>query len=227
MKKDEARFTIWFSPADPRHKITINAIKSAVGRRTSFVVDAVCEYLSRHEGKEATAFTPVSVQLHINQTIPATDEATVTKNFTFRFSPVDPRHRIVIGVLNKAGRRKATLIADAVCEYLALCGDSNVAYIPQSPVYIVKSEQTSQPAESKPMPEIMASETPMLPTKAVNEVLREHVLTSEEAVADNISIADAVEDSGASADDSSNDSPFDDEMMEAVLGGLNVFLSNN
>jgi len=39
--------------------------------------------------------------------------------FTIRFNPVDPRHQKAMNALEVAGRRKASLIADAVCEYLA------------------------------------------------------------------------------------------------------------
>ena len=43
--------------------------------------------------------------------------------FTIRFCPVDPRHRLAVEALNAAGRRKASLIAEAVCRYLAQHGD--------------------------------------------------------------------------------------------------------
>jgi hypothetical protein len=39
--------------------------------------------------------------------------------FTIRFNPTDPRQRKATEVLVAAGRRKASLIADALCEYLA------------------------------------------------------------------------------------------------------------
>ena len=42
--------------------------------------------------------------------------------FTIRFNPADPRHQRVMDVLESAGRRKASLIADAVCEYLVRHG---------------------------------------------------------------------------------------------------------
>ena len=136
MKKDEARFTIWFSPAAPRHRIAIDAIKAVARGRTSFVVDAVYEYLARHGGNEVVAFPPASSQLHIYETSPATNETTIQKNFTFRFSPIDPRHQVVIETLNKAGRRKASLIADAICEYLAHREEHSVATtIPATSVF--------------------------------------------------------------------------------------------
>jgi len=37
--------------------------------------------------------------------------------YTIRFNPADPRHRIAMEILSRAGRRKSTLIADAICAY--------------------------------------------------------------------------------------------------------------
>ena len=37
--------------------------------------------------------------------------------FTIKFNPVNPRHRKAIEFLNRVGRGKAALIADALCEY--------------------------------------------------------------------------------------------------------------
>jgi len=39
--------------------------------------------------------------------------------FSIRFCPADPRHQFAMEVLNAAGRRKATIIADAICDYFA------------------------------------------------------------------------------------------------------------
>ena len=39
--------------------------------------------------------------------------------YTIRFNPADPRHQRAMAALDAAGRRKATFIADAICEYLA------------------------------------------------------------------------------------------------------------
>jgi hypothetical protein len=38
--------------------------------------------------------------------------------FTIRFNPADPRHKKTMEVLSAAGRRKSTLITDAICDYL-------------------------------------------------------------------------------------------------------------
>ena len=50
--------------------------------------------------------------------------------FTIRFNPVDPRQLKTMNALEAAGRRKSTLIADAVCEYLARRGEKNETFIP-------------------------------------------------------------------------------------------------
>jgi hypothetical protein len=42
--------------------------------------------------------------------------------FTIRFNPVDPRQQKAMNALEAAGRRKASFIADAVCEYLTRHG---------------------------------------------------------------------------------------------------------
>lgn len=48
MKKDEARFTIRFNPADPRHKIAMNTLHAAGRRKSTLIADALVSYLSRH-----------------------------------------------------------------------------------------------------------------------------------------------------------------------------------
>ena len=42
--------------------------------------------------------------------------------FTIRFNPADPRQKATRDVLSAAGRRKAALITDALCEYMARHG---------------------------------------------------------------------------------------------------------
>jgi len=44
---------------------------------------------------------------------PKSDEA----RYTVRFNPGDPRHHKAMNILNRAGRRKASLIAEAICFY--------------------------------------------------------------------------------------------------------------
>jgi len=66
MKKDNARFTIRFNPADPRHQRAMNVLESAGRRKASLIAEAVCEYLVRHGGAE-----PVDT---INYTSPQVEE---------------------------------------------------------------------------------------------------------------------------------------------------------
>jgi hypothetical protein len=44
--------------------------------------------------------------------------------FTIRFNMADPRQQRAMQALEASGRRKATLISDAVCEYLAQHGEN-------------------------------------------------------------------------------------------------------
>ena len=50
--------------------------------------------------------------------------------FTVRFNPADSRQRAAIDVLNTSGRRKASLIADALHYYLTSSGDINSQLMP-------------------------------------------------------------------------------------------------
>jgi hypothetical protein len=44
MKKDEARFTIKFNPANPRHKKAIQLLNEAGRRKAPVIADALCMY---------------------------------------------------------------------------------------------------------------------------------------------------------------------------------------
>ena len=72
--------------------------------------------------------------------------------FTIRFNPADPRHRKAMGALKASGRRKATLIADAVCEYLERHdGHDSVSQLQANHMPLVESvivPQQKEPAES-------------------------------------------------------------------------------
>jgi len=59
MKKDEDRFTIRFNPADPRQKITRDALTAAGRRKALLITDAVCEYLARHGGDGTVVNIPL------------------------------------------------------------------------------------------------------------------------------------------------------------------------
>ena len=98
--------------------------------------------------------------------------------FTIRFNPIDPRHQAAMTALTSSGRRKASLIAEAVCEYMARHGGGAAfPYIPPPPSVTV-------------------------PVHSINEA------------------ADAADTTMPGASDVAS---FDDDMLEAVLGGLSAF----
>jgi len=99
--------------------------------------------------------------------------------FTIRFNSVDPRHQAAMDALQASGRRKASLIADAVCEYLARHGGG------ATPLYTA------------------------LPTSIAGPVCSTH---NEAAGTPEIATPGA-----------SDDASFDDDMRDAVLGGLSAF----
>ena len=66
-KKDEARYTIRFNPADPRHKRAMAALDAAGRRKATLIADAVCEYLAHHSGDEVVA--PMFYAKHSKQVI--------------------------------------------------------------------------------------------------------------------------------------------------------------
>jgi len=53
MKKDKNRFTIKFTPDDPRHQIAVEALEKMGRRKAGFIADAVCDYLARYWGNGA------------------------------------------------------------------------------------------------------------------------------------------------------------------------------
>lgn len=71
--------------------------------------------------------------------------------FTIRFNPADPRHQRAMDVLESAGRRKASLIADAVCEYLARHGGAEPVAILNYP-NIPLAEPGSEISREQKMP---------------------------------------------------------------------------
>jgi hypothetical protein len=53
--------------------------------------------------------------------------------FSIRFNPADPRHQFAMDALNTAGRRKATLIADALYHYFVqIDGAETAATLPKN-----------------------------------------------------------------------------------------------
>ena len=107
--------------------------------------------------------------------------------FTIRFNLADPRHQIAMNALSAAGRRKSTLIADAICEYLARHSGEGMAdvlsLISPSPIH---AQNVAALQNESPSPE---------PTPEANE----------------------------DRYNASDNQDFDDDMRNAVLGGLSAF----
>ena len=61
MKKDEARYTVRFNPADPRHQVVMAALDAAGRKKASFLADAAYYYLTQFGAdKDAAAFPHTS-----------------------------------------------------------------------------------------------------------------------------------------------------------------------
>ena len=116
--------------------------------------------------------------------------------FTVRFNPEDPRQRVAIDVLNASGRRKASLIADALHYYLSGSGYTNSQPVP--PI-------TWTNLEKKPY--IMQSPN----TTKVPIPIEQQILSSD------IGIPDSTENSHIS------DSDPDDDFFNAVRDAMNIF----
>ena len=123
--------------------------------------------------------------------------------FTIRFNSADPRQKSTRDVLSAAGRRKAALITDAVCEYITRHGEYGV-------VELFSSTPTSAALSAVPI-------SPHIPTTensdndAFSQVL-ELVVSTEDAV--NVE-TDIINDS--------EDSELSDDLRNAVINGLSAF----
>jgi len=148
--------------------------------------------------------------------------------YTIRFCSADPRHRTVMEALDAAGRRKAALIVDAIWEYLARHGGAEalvnppLAPIPSGKVMPVK---TSRTRETKPMAEETVTTNQAPSSKPTNRALQEEILIDVESVSsNNETTINAIAEENT--DDTQDDSPFDKDMLNAVLGGLSMFGGN-
>jgi hypothetical protein len=107
--------------------------------------------------------------------------------FTIRFNPVDPRQQKAMNALEAAGRRKASFIADAVCEYLTRHGGVDEVF----PISLAPASV----APSIPCNAVSRDDTP-------SPILEVYVDKS---------------------DADSGDNPYDSDMCQAILNGLNAF----
>ena len=120
--------------------------------------------------------------------------------FTIRFNPIDPRQAKAMNALEVAGRRKSTLIADAICEYLERrAGNSEFYALP-----IVNVPSTTH--------------------KPQNEISLQHSVKKENLISQ---ISDIDTNIGNINDDSDGELadgfPTDDEIHNAILDGLAAF----
>ena len=95
MKKDEARFTIRFNPADPRHRKAMEALTASGRRKASLIADAVCEYLARYEADENTVILPQAKQALSSESSKAIHISEATE-----LSPNDDICQAVLGGLS-------------------------------------------------------------------------------------------------------------------------------
>jgi len=131
--------------------------------------------------------------------------------FTIRFNQIDPRHQRAMNALRAAGRRKASLIADAVCEYLARYEDGGAAVVmPLAPYQPFPHSDVTANAT------IAKNDSYKQSQKALPGSL---IHTRHEAKTDE----DMPETDGENINASSDNQPFDNDMREAVLSGLNAF----
>lgn len=79
--------------------------------------------------------------------------------FTIRFNPVDPRQLRAMNALEAAGRRKSTLIADAVCEYLERRGENVEAFAPPAVIAPMPKNEAPKNDLPSPVPVLIATNT--------------------------------------------------------------------
>ena len=120
--------------------------------------------------------------------------------FTIRFNPADPKHQRTIEVLSTAGRRKASLIAEAVCEYLAQYGQH--------------SFENAMPLTPKAIPQATADSSEQDSNEVVDAASKAEPKTQLKETGDS-DISDV--------QNTQNNLPFDHDMQQAVLGGLSMF----
>jgi len=129
--------------------------------------------------------------------------------FTIRFNTVDPRQRITRDALDAAGRRKALLITDAICEYLARHGgDGAVVNIPLVPFLPVVANGNSA------VPVVIA-DTATVPNSSYMEEGNTQISSDSFGDTSNAGTGDS--------DDTLDAPSIDNDMREAILGGLSAF----
>jgi len=125
--------------------------------------------------------------------------------FTIRFNTVDPRQKLTRDVLAAVGRRKASFLTDVICDYLARYGgdstadnSSLAAVLPSFPI----PSHFQAPNNITDEFRIPKNEQPNYESKLTADI-------------------DLITETGAN--DSVEESPFDDDTREAVLDALSMF----
>jgi len=122
--------------------------------------------------------------------------------FTIRFNPADPRQQKTKEVLNLAGRRCASLIAEAMCEYLARRGDVEALdIIAQLPILLTSATATT-PLNTSSHATVQHDAPLPLPEPIIKAEEPAEITTN---------------------DSSDSNEGFNDEKLTAVLGGLSAF----
>jgi len=71
--------------------------------------------------------------------------------FSIRFNPADPYHQKAMTILSHAGRRKSTLIADAICAYWSSTDETGLR--PAAPMFPLSFAPQIPTAGDMPTPE--------------------------------------------------------------------------
>ena len=131
--------------------------------------------------------------------------------FTIRFNPADPKHQRTIEVLSTAGRRKASLISEAVCEYLAQHDrhsfENAMSLISKISPQATAVDSTKQDIQDNN--ESANTESKAEPKAEPKTQLKE---TGDSDISD-----------VQNTQNIQNNIPFDHDMQQAVLGGLSMF----
>ena len=144
--------------------------------------------------------------------------------FTIRFNTVDPRQRITRDALEAAGRRKALLITDAICEYLARHGgDGAVVNIPIVPFLPVVANGTLAPSFNSADSVNISNTDDAANANTINATNTSNI----EGVINQTSSDSFGEIDNDSGNDDTNNAAntpsIDNDMREAILGGLSAF----
>ena len=117
--------------------------------------------------------------------------------FTIRFNTIDPRQKLTRDILAAIGRRKASFITDAVCDYLVRHGGDGAIEF-SSPVTAMPSLLPIPHAHTPGNNKASHNQAQELPKKV-------DATTEMEAI------------------EPLKDIPFDNDMREAVLDALGMF----